>query len=94
MLILCTSVDESFKAISIFPDFMTNRDLSCSEEPTASPLNIAFKTPHHLWSWYQQPGNELRQKRFGIAMAGTQKLHPPETILDGEQDRCDRLRSC
>jgi O-methyltransferase domain len=43
-------------------------------------FQVAFKTKKHIWEWFEEPGNEYRLKRFGVAMAGTTKIGPPNAI--------------
>jgi hypothetical protein len=79
-----TSADECFKAAAFMPNFFADSQMMLSDEPNATPFNMAFKTPAHLFDFYAQPENEFRHLRFGAAMAGTVKLFPPDHILRGE----------
>jgi hypothetical protein len=64
-----------------------------ADEPTTTPFNLAFQTSKVLWDFYTEPRNELRQVRFGAAMASTKNIFPPDLIMGGniKQKCCGRL---
>ena len=41
-------------------------------------------TKGSMWSWFEEPSNEMRLRRFGIAMNGVNSMQPPDAILKGE----------
>ncbi|KAG6852821.1 hypothetical protein C0991_008915 [Blastosporella zonata] len=50
----------------------------------AAPFNLAFKTDAKLWDWYEEPGNELRNRRFSSAMKGAAAdRYPAELFVHG-----------
>lgn len=49
-----------------------------------NPSQYAFKYTGSSWDWYEEPGNELRLKRFTAAMHGSTKTEHPDGILHGE----------
>jgi hypothetical protein len=55
-----------------------------ADESTTTPFNLAFRTPKVIWDFYAEPGNELRQVRFGAAMASIQNIFPPDLIIGGK----------
>jgi hypothetical protein len=42
---------------------------------------MAFKTNEDVWCFLSRPENAHRQVRFSASMVGTQKLSPPNAIL-------------
>ncbi|KAI0820083.1 S-adenosyl-L-methionine-dependent methyltransferase [Trametes gibbosa] len=47
------------------------------------PLALVYNTPCKYYEWLEQPGNELRLKRFGNAMNGTRYFEIAENIIHG-----------
>ena len=41
-------------------------------------MGLNMKKP--IWEWYEEPGNEYRLLRFGVAMNGSTKFEPPNAI--------------
>jgi hypothetical protein len=61
---------------------------SFSEEPAETALCTAFGTSKPMFEWFQEPGNELRQKRFGTAMMATAAMGAGDAILKGMNNLC------
>jgi hypothetical protein len=56
---------------------------SFSEEPTETAMATAFGTSKPMFEWFQEPGNELRQKRFGAAMRVSVALGGRDVAVNG-----------
>ena len=56
-------------------DTFSDPETVSSQDPLAAPFNRAFQVPVHFFEWCEQPGNELRLRRFGAAMKGSTKIH-------------------
>jgi O-methyltransferase domain len=54
--------------------------LPISKRQINAYFQVAFRMKKHMWEWFEEPGNEYRLKRFGVAMTGTMKLDPPNAI--------------
>ena len=66
------------------PAVMADPKLRLSEEPTEAPLNYAFKTNMTAFEWFDQPEQQYRRRRFGVAMQGIANMFPQEAILNGK----------
>jgi hypothetical protein len=89
-----TSVDEMYKGGSSTIGNVTNPNTAHSEEPNETPLNDYFKNNLSLFEWYEQPGNQHRLERFGIAMDAGRNAVPPDLILQGKDAVLQPPRSC
>ncbi|KAG5644030.1 hypothetical protein DXG03_009245 [Asterophora parasitica] len=69
--------DEALKGSVLFSEFIQN------PERAASAFNIAHQTEAKMWDWYEDPGNELRARRFAAAMKGGADRFPAE-IFDND----------
>ena len=81
------STDELFKSAA----YLTERYLPTpphkqkhNEPVMNAPFNVAFNTDMPYFEWLEQPGNELRLKRFGPAMTGTVAWEVPGAIVSGK----------
>jgi hypothetical protein len=72
-----------FKASSSMSDQLNDPATALSEDTTETSFNRAFNTKSSLFDWLEQPDNELRRERFGIAMDVVQNFISPELILQG-----------
>ena len=54
-------------------------------DPTQSPMLHAFSYAGRgdVWSWFEQPSNVMRFKRFGAAMKGVSSVQTEDAILKG-----------
>lgn len=77
------STDETFKASAYLFEALTDPAFSKFDDPSHTPLNKAFNSSLPLFEWLEQPGNEDRLLRFGIAFESGTHLLPPKAILDG-----------
>ncbi|KIP10249.1 hypothetical protein PHLGIDRAFT_85462 [Phlebiopsis gigantea 11061_1 CR5-6] len=77
----CT--DEGMKAASYLQDVMLDPKLGPSTEPNDAALNAAFNTKLSAWEWFESPGNEHRQLRFGITMEGSKQAASLNAIKEG-----------
>ncbi|KAI0362999.1 S-adenosyl-L-methionine-dependent methyltransferase [Pilatotrama ljubarskyi] len=79
---LCT--DELFKSSAYLTDCylpsLAKTDKE-QENPMHAPFNLAFNTATPYFEWLEQPGNEVRLKRFGPAMTGTAAWEVPGAIV-------------
>ncbi|KAG6845853.1 hypothetical protein H0H87_002544 [Tephrocybe sp. NHM501043] len=72
------AADESLASSKHLREFLQN------PKQAAAPFNIAFKTDAKLWEWYEEPGNELRNRRFSSAMkGGAADRYPAELFIHG-----------
>ncbi|KAF8990766.1 O-methyltransferase [Cyathus striatus] len=78
---VCT--DEVVKGAAYLTETLTDPKTAYSVEPNETPWNIAYKTDIPLFAWYDKPENEMHQKRFSAAQAGTTKMEPADAILTG-----------
>ncbi|EMD39709.1 hypothetical protein CERSUDRAFT_112014 [Gelatoporia subvermispora B] len=76
-------IDESFKAAAVTQDHLMDPSTAFSDEPNQLPIQRAMHTNKALFEWYDEPGNELRRRRFNIAMKESVKFEVPGAILQG-----------
>lgn len=76
--------DESMKAGSWLTEALTDPATAKSEEPEHASVCRALGITEPLWNWWDRPENDIRRRRFGSAMSGTNKIQPPKTILTCE----------
>jgi len=69
--------DEGLRSSAFLGDWLLNPGNH------AAPFNVALQTPLTVWEWYEQPGNEVRSRRFTAAMKGGGDLFPPEIFIHG-----------
>ncbi|KIK51637.1 hypothetical protein GYMLUDRAFT_78142 [Collybiopsis luxurians FD-317 M1] len=77
--------DEGMKCGAIMPEHFLDPQSSFSGEPNGTPFNRAYKTDLSLFDWYKKEENEAYLRRFGLAMFGSRKLEPANSILSGFQ---------
>ena len=65
------------------PETLTDPKTALSEEPTQGSIQRALGTDLNLWEYYDTPDGEKRGQRFGVVMAGANKLQPPEAVITG-----------
>lgn len=65
------------------PALLADPKLRMSEEPTETPFNLAFKTKLNLFEWFDEPEQDYRRRRFGVAMQGVAGMFPPDAVLNG-----------
>ncbi|TFK38801.1 O-methyltransferase [Crucibulum laeve] len=75
------STDEVMKGSAYMAEVFTDPATSHSGDPGASPWNKAFNTDEPIFSWIDRDGNEDRQKRFAVAIAGFQWQSLPKDSL-------------
>ncbi|KAG6848863.1 hypothetical protein H0H93_013351 [Arthromyces matolae] len=70
--------DEAFLSSTRISEFLQNPDKA------STPFNLALKTDRKLWEWYEEPGNEFRNRRFTYGMAKAAETHfPPDMFIEG-----------
>lgn len=80
------STDESYKAAGYIPEHLIDPATTFADAPESSPMMLAVgyrKAENSMWTWFEQPSNEMRLRRFGMAMNGVVNLEPPYDILTG-----------
>lgn len=82
-LLTMLSADEHFKGTFHMVDYFRDLDAVVSQDPLTTAFNRAHNTPLHFFAWCEQPGNENRFRRFGIAMKGSSKAFTVDTALNG-----------
>ncbi|KAE9402942.1 O-methyltransferase [Gymnopus androsaceus JB14] len=81
-----SSTDESYKAAGYIPEHLIDPATTFADAPESSPMMLAVgyrKAENSMWTWFEQPSNEMRLRRFGMAMNGVVNLEPPYDILTG-----------
>ncbi|KAJ7330390.1 O-methyltransferase [Mycena albidolilacea] len=81
--LILLNTDETFKAAGYIQDVLLDKESEASDDEFKTPLNRAFGTDIDLFSWYEQPMNKKRFKRFGFAMDVSRRLSPPGAVLQG-----------
>ena len=71
------------KAASYLQDVLLDPILGPSQEPNDAALNAAFNMKMSSWEWFESPGNEHRQLRFGITMEGSKQAASLNAIKEG-----------
>ncbi|KIK59999.1 hypothetical protein GYMLUDRAFT_44008 [Collybiopsis luxurians FD-317 M1] len=70
--------DELLTASTAFSSFIKN------PEQASAPFNVAYKTSSKMWDWFEEPGNEVRSRRFTTAMkSSAESMYPPEIFTSG-----------
>lgn len=82
------SADEAMKAAACLPETMTDPISALSEEPTQCAVQRALGTDKALWDYYGTPEGKVQGQRFGVVMAGANKLQPPEAVITGNYRFC------
>ncbi|EJD01727.1 S-adenosyl-L-methionine-dependent methyltransferase [Fomitiporia mediterranea MF3/22] len=75
--------DSQLTTFSALRDVMTDEKTKFSEEPCDSAFQKARNTNLSVWEYLDLPENEAMRKRAAIALAGSNKMQPPSTILSG-----------
>ncbi|KAJ3895655.1 O-methyltransferase-domain-containing protein [Lentinula edodes] len=76
--------DEDYKGAGQIADHIMAPETAFEDTPERSPLMTALGYDKgSMWSWFEEPSNEMRLRRFGIAMNGVNSLQPPDAILKG-----------
>ncbi|KAJ3752790.1 S-adenosyl-L-methionine-dependent methyltransferase [Lentinula raphanica] len=76
--------DEDYKGAGQISDHFMAPETAFEDTPERSPLMVALGYDKgSMWSWFEEPSNEMRLRRFGIAMNGVNSLQPPDAILKG-----------
>ncbi|KAI3622324.1 hypothetical protein WG66_016002 [Moniliophthora roreri] len=47
-----------------------------------SPFNMSIGVNESIWQWWEQPGNEMRPRRFATAMKGGGERFPPSIYIE------------
>ncbi|KAI5119663.1 hypothetical protein M0805_007754 [Coniferiporia weirii] len=77
------AADECLKAAVYMQDVMLDPATAFSEEVNETGFQKAVGTTKSQWEYYDSPEGAKRRERFGVAMSGASKLHPPQAVLSG-----------
>lgn len=77
------SADEDFKGAAYILEHLQDPKTAFGENPSETPMMRAFGYCGDVWTWFEEPENTLRFKRFGAAMKGVSSVQPPHAILKG-----------
>lgn len=69
--------DEGLKSCAYIAQFLEK-----PREGSASPFNSAFETKASIWEWFEEPGNDLRSRRFNSAMTDGGKMFRDEVFVN------------
>ena len=78
---LVSSCDEGLMSAAKMSQFLRK------PEGSAAPFNMSLGRPTRLWSWFEEPGNTWRGRRFNAAMAGRGARFPSWIFTDGKCTR-------
>jgi hypothetical protein len=78
------STDDQFKSSAYLLEELTDPIFSKNEDPSHTAFNKAFQTDLPIFTWFEQPGNESRLRRFGIVFESGNRLYPANAILEGK----------
>ena len=76
-------LDEITKASAYLWENMSDPVAGHSIEVSKAPFNRVFDFDGPFWTWYAQPDQVDRQRRFGVAMQGVAALEPEDFIWKG-----------
>lgn len=71
------------KAASALKDNMIDPATAFSQDPSEAPFNRYFKTKLNYFEWLEEPNNDHRLERFGIAMDGFRAIVPEHLTFRG-----------
>ncbi|KAJ4487855.1 O-methyltransferase-domain-containing protein [Lentinula aciculospora] len=76
--------DESYKGAGQITEHIMAPDTAFEDSPERSPMMLAVGYDKgSMWTWFEEPSNEMRLRRFGIAMNGVNSIQPPGAIIKG-----------
>lgn len=81
LTILTLSLDEGWMGATSAVATLRDPKTRFSGEPTDAPLARTTGSNVPFWVWIEQPGQEMRLQRFGIAMQGVVAMQPAEAAL-------------
>ncbi|EJT96872.1 O-methyltransferase [Dacryopinax primogenitus] len=76
-------LDEYNKSAMYAWEALSDPATSYSEEPEDAALSRAFGKREAFWEWIEEPEQDHRLARFGVAMRAWQNTLPPEAMLHG-----------
>lgn len=77
----CT--DEDYKGAGYILEHLTDPETGFQEGQVRTPMMLAFGSKTDVWTWLEEPFNELRLRRFGVAMNGVSSMQSSDSILKG-----------
>ncbi|KAF5377065.1 hypothetical protein D9757_007694 [Collybiopsis confluens] len=76
--------DEDYKGAGQIADHIMAAETAFEDSPERSPLMSGLGyNKGNMWNWFEEPGHEMRLRRFGIAMNGVNSMQPADAILKG-----------
>lgn len=66
------------------PETLSDPETASSFSISKAAFNRAFNTELPLFEWLEKPNNEAALRAFSIGMTGTDKLVPPDTLLESK----------
>jgi len=69
--------DEGLKSSAYIAGFLEK-----PQEGSASPFNLAFGTKASMWEWFEEPGNDVRSRRFNAAMTHGGRMFRDEVTIN------------
>ncbi|KAH7918466.1 S-adenosyl-L-methionine-dependent methyltransferase [Leucogyrophana mollusca] len=77
----CT--DDDYKGAGYILEHLQDPATAFEDGPVRTPMMRAFASDTDVWTWFEQPFNQMRLKRFGVAMDGVSSMQPADSILRG-----------
>jgi hypothetical protein len=77
------SGDEFFKSAAFLTEAMTDPTSAHSRLPNQAAFNLAWNTDSNFFQFMEQPENEFRSQRFGMAIKATEGFSRPAATIDG-----------
>lgn len=82
LIFFTISLDEGWMGATSAVATLRDPKTRFSGEPTDAPLARTTGSNVPFWVWIEQPDQEMRLQRFGIAMQGVAAMQPAEAALD------------
>ncbi|KAH7103685.1 O-methyltransferase [Auriculariales sp. MPI-PUGE-AT-0066] len=76
-------VDDALKSSGYLTEVLTDPKTAASGAPEISAFSVSHGTSHGFWEYLEEPGNEAKLERFGLAMSGAKRMAPDVLILQG-----------
>ncbi|EIM79956.1 S-adenosyl-L-methionine-dependent methyltransferase [Stereum hirsutum FP-91666 SS1] len=80
--VLTISLDEGWMGATSAVTTLRDPKTRFSGDPTDAPLARTIGSNVPFWVWIEQPDQEMRLQRFGIAMQGVAAMQPAAAALD------------
>ncbi|KAA1466023.1 O-methyltransferase [Dentipellis sp. KUC8613] len=77
------TLDQGLACGGVLLETLQDPKFGHSQEPNEAVSNKAYNTTLQAFEFLELPGNEARFRRLGVAMDGSSRMHPPDTLLKG-----------